>query len=184
MLLIITGNGKGKTTSAIGTAIRGLGWEKKIALVHFDKGGSHYGEQHIFDFLQAKNQIKDLDIFRFGAVRFNKKEQTFRLENTPKDKEEVQKGISKLLTLYKEGYFLIIADELISCLNSDLTDEAAVRDIIGQCPKDTHLMLTGRNAPDWLIEKADLVSEVKEVKHYFNPETSSVGQQAIKGLDY
>ncbi len=52
MLLIMTGNGKGKTTSAIGAAIRALGWGKKVGLILFDKGGSHYGEQHIFDLLQ------------------------------------------------------------------------------------------------------------------------------------
>jgi len=174
MLLVITGNGKGKTTSAIGTAIRGIGWGKKVAMVHFDKGGSHYGEQHIFDLLQEK-----ISVHRFGQQRFDENKKTFRFENTPEDKEEVKKGIDKLLTLYKEEYFLIIADELVSCLNFDLTDETTVRNLIGQCPKDTHLMLTGRNAPEWLIKQADLASEIQEVKHYFKK-----GQQAIKGLDY
>lgn len=174
MLLIITGNGKGKTTSAIGTAIRGIGWGKKVAIVHFDKGGSHYGEQNIFDFLQDK-----LDVFRCGQKRFDESKQTFRLENTDEDKIEVQKGIDKLLTLYIEGYFSIIADELINCMNLGLTDESTVKKLIDSCPPDTHLILTGRNAPEWLIEKADLVSEVKEIKHYFKS-----GDQAIKGLDY
>ena len=174
MILIITGNGKGKTTSAIGTAIRGLGWGKKVAIVHFDKGGSHYGEQNIFDLLQDK-----LDVFRYGQERFNEAKQTFRFENTPEDNLEVQKGIDKLHTLYKEGYFLIVADELINCLNLGLTDESTVKKVVDACPEETQLLITGRNVPDWLAEKADLISEIKERKHYYKKV-----KKAIKGLDY
>lgn len=175
MILVITGNGKGKTTSAIGTAIRGLGWGKKVAIVHFDKGGSHYGEQHIFDLLQEK-----LTVHRYGQQRFDEEKQTFRFENTEEDKAEVQKGIDKIYTLYKENYFLIIADELINCMNLGLTTEPSVRELVAACPADTHLILTGRNAPEWLIEKADLVSEINEVKHYHKKNKGD----AIKGLDY
>ena len=174
MVLIITGNGKGKTTSAIGTAIRGIGWGKKVAMVFFDKGGSHYGEQNIFDLLQEK-----IHVFRFGLDRFDEKTQQFRSENTEEDKKEAQQAIEKTLELCDQEYFLIIADELISCLNSGLIDEPSVQKLIDKCPKETHLMLTGRGAPGWLIEKADMVSEIKEIKHYFKS-----GKQAIKGLDY
>ena len=66
MILVITGNGKGKTTSAIGTAVRGLGWGKRVSMVFFDKGGSHYGERNVFDFLQPK-----MDVFAFGLERFD-----------------------------------------------------------------------------------------------------------------
>ena len=54
MILVITGNGKGKTTSALGTALRACGWEKKVAIAFFDKGGSHYGEGNTLKFLQEK----------------------------------------------------------------------------------------------------------------------------------
>ena len=174
MILINTGNGKGKTTSAIGTAIRSIGWGKKTALVFFDKGGSHYGEQKIFDLLQEK-----ITVHRYGQQRFDEKTQQFRSENTEEDKKEAQRALEKTLELFAEDYFLIIADELINCLNSGLVDEPSVRQLIDKCPKETHLMLTGRGAPGWLIEKADLVSEIKEIKHYFKS-----GKQAIKGLDY
>lgn len=169
----MTGNGKGKTTSAIGTAIRGLGWGKKIALVHFDKGGSHYGEQHILETLQ------ELDIFRFGEKRFDEETKKFRFENTDEDKKEAEKGIQKIKELYQQNYFLIIADELLACLHSGLVSEESVRQVLDQCPPETHLILTGRHMPDWMEERADLVSEIQEVKHYFKS-----GQQAIKGLDY
>ena len=173
MLLIITGNGKGKTTLAIGTAIRGIGWGKKVAMVHFDKGGSHYGEQHIFDLLQEK-----ISVHRFGQQRFDEKTRKFRFKNTEEDKKEAMRAIEKIMELCGQNYFLIIADELINCLNLGLIDEPSVRQLIGKCPKETHLILTGRNAPEWLIKKADMVSEIKEIKHYFKS-----GQQAIKGLD-
>ena len=174
MFFIITGNGKGKTTSAIGTAIRGIGWGKKTAVVFFDKGGSHYGEQNIFDLLQ-----ETISVHRFGQQRFDEKTRKFRSENTEEDKKEAERAIKKVLELCSQDYFLIIADELINCLNLGLIDEPSVHQLVDQCPKDTQLMLTGRNAPDWLIEKADMVSEIKEIKHYFKK-----GQQAIKGLDY
>jgi len=173
MLIVMTGNGKGKTTSAIGTAIRGLGWGKKAALVHFDKGGSHYGEQHILEKLQG------LDVFRFGKKRFDEETKKFRFENTDADKKETERGVRKIQSLYNKEYFLIIADELISCLDLGLTDELSVRELIDECPPALHLILTGRNAPEWMLKKADLVSEIKEVKHYFKS-----GKQAIKGLDY
>jgi cob(I)alamin adenosyltransferase len=174
MFFVITGNGKGKTTSGIGMAIRGIGWGKKTAIAFFDKGGSHYGEQHIFDLLQDK-----ISVLRFGKQRFDEKNQKFRFENTPGDALEAEKGIKAVMELYKKDYFLIICDELINCLNLKLTNEKSVKILITACPKETHLVLTGRNAPEWIIKKADLVSEVKEVKHYFKK-----GVKAIKGIDF
>jgi cob(I)alamin adenosyltransferase len=175
MILVITGNGKGKTTSAIGSAVRALGWDKSVAIVFFDKGGSHYGEQNILNLLQEKK----LDIFRFGLERFNEKTNTFRFENTDKDKTEASAALKKAFSLYNNGYFLIICDEIINAMNLGLVDELEVRDLVNQCPENIHLMLTGRNAPGWLIEKADLVSEIGDVKHYFKKQGG-----AVKGLDY
>lgn len=174
MIFIITGNGKGKTTSAIGTAIRGIGWGKKAALVFFDKGGSHYGEQNIFNLLQEK-----ITVLRYGQQRFNPETQQFRFQNTENDKKEAIKGIQKVMELLKENYFLIICDELINCLNLGLVDELKVKKLISVCPPSTHLYLTGRDAPQWLVEKADLVSEVREIKHYY-PKI----KKAIEGIDY
>ncbi len=123
--------------------------------------------------------MQNLDVYRFGEKRFNEKSQQFRFENIKDDKKEAESALQKIKDLYNKEYFLVIADELINCLNSDLIDELAVRDLINEWPENTHLILTGRNAPEWLIEKADLVSEVNEVKHYFTN-----GEDAIKGLDY
>ena len=174
MFLIITGNGKGKSTSAIGMAIRGSGWAKKTAMAFFDKGGSHYGEQHTFDLLQ-----ESISVLRFGEQRFDEKTGTFRFGVTDKDRSEVARGIKEISLLMEQGYFLIICDEIINCLNLGMTDKESVLSLIEKCPPETHLVFTGRNAPEWMIEKADLVSEVKEVKHYFKK-----GVKAIKGIDF
>jgi cob(I)alamin adenosyltransferase len=174
MILVITGNGKGKTTSALGTAMRASGWEKKTAIAFFDKGGSHYGEQNILDLLQEK-----IHILRFGLQRFDEDKKTFRFENTEEDKKEAERGLIAVRKLFSDNYFLIVCDELINCLNLGLVDEEPVRKLVADCPVDTHLMLTGRNCPDWLREKADLVSEVQDEKHYFKK-----GEEAVKGLDY
>ena len=174
MLLIITGNGKGKTTSALGTALRATGWGNKVAMTFFDKGGSHYGEQTILDFLQEKILTR-----RYGLQRFNEVDRTFRFENTPEDQQEAARGIDEVIKLFEDDYFLVICDELINCLNLDLINKDQLLNLLDACPPQTHLILTGRNVPDWLSERADLVSEVGEIKHYFKQ-----GTDAIKGLDF
>lgn len=174
MILVITGNGKGKTTSALGTALRASGWGKKVAIAFFDKGGSHYGEQNILDLLQEK-----IHILRFGLERFDETKKTFRFENTDGDKEEAERALKAVWELFTDNYFLIVCDEIINGMNLGLFDEEALRKLVSSCPPNTHLILTGRSCPEWLKEKADLVSEVQEIKHYFKR-----GKDAIKGLDY
>lgn len=173
MILIFTGNGKGKTTSALGAAIRAAGWGKRTAIIFFDKGGKYYGEQNIL------GKLKKIDIFRFGLPRFDEKKKTFRFKNTAADKAEAEKALYKVSELLKKKYFLIVCDEIINCLNLKLIGRADVEVMMKASPKTTHLILTGRNAPKWMIEKADLVSEIKETKHYFKN-----GTKAVKGLDF
>jgi cob(I)alamin adenosyltransferase len=174
MILVITGNGKGKTTSAIGTAMRGVGWGKKVSIVFFDKGGSHYGEQAVFDLLQPK-----METFRFGLGRFDESKQTFRFDHVPGDFEEAGKALAKVRELLAQDYFHVVADEVINAMNLGLIKEADVQRLVDECPAETHLLLTGRNAPAWLIERADMVSEVKEVRHHYKK-----AKKAIRGIDY
>ncbi|QQR83685.1 cob(I)yrinic acid a,c-diamide adenosyltransferase [Candidatus Peregrinibacteria bacterium] len=174
MLLIITGNGKGKTTSALGTAIRGIGWGLKVAIVFFDKGGSHYGEQHILELLQEK-----IESHRYGMERFNEANQTFRFENSAEDVKEAERANQKVMQLLEGHYNIIVADEIINAMNLGLLKEEQVKETLAKRPVETHLILTGRNVPDWLGDQADLISEVKEVKHYYKKVKG-----AIKGIDY
>ena len=181
MLLVITGNGKGKTTSALGTAIRASGWGNRVVVAFFDKGGSHYGEQNILDLLQAQpaGEQGKIDTFRFGLKRFDESTRQFRFTNTEEDKLEAEQGVERLIKLFPQDYFLLVCDEIINCLNLGLLKEESVSKLLEACPPETHLVFTGRNVPDWLFERADLVSEVQEQKHYFKN-----GKDAIKGLDY
>lgn len=174
MIFVITGNGKGKTTSAIGMAIRGLGWGKKVAVVFFDKGGSHYGEGRVLEKLKG-----EITVLRFGQQRFDEAAQTFRFSSTDEDRGEAKAGVEKVSEMLHEDYFLLICDELINAMNLGLIGEEEVKTLVDACPKETHLVLTGRNAPAWLIEKADLVSEIKEIKHYYKKM-----KKAIKGIDF
>ncbi len=173
MIIIITGNGKGKTTSGIGQAIRSAGQNKKTAIIFFDKGGNFYGEQVLLD------KISEIDVFRFGLERFDEKNQKFRFKNTLEDTKEAMKATEKILDLYKQNYFLIVADEFLNALNIGLLSEEKAMQIVDLCPKSTNLYLTGRNVPDWLAKKADLLSEVRNIKHYFNE-----GAKAQRGIEY
>ncbi|MBI5411775.1 cob(I)yrinic acid a,c-diamide adenosyltransferase [Candidatus Peregrinibacteria bacterium] len=174
MILVFTGNGKGKTTAALGAALRSAGQKKKTAVVFFDKGGEHYGEQKMLERLEDS-----IDIFRFGKERFDPKKKTFRFGNLPEDREEAKKASAQVLKCSSADYFLIVCDEIISCLDAGLLTDADVRAVIEALPATTYLILTGRHAPGWLIEKADLVTEMKEKKHYFKK-----GWTAIEGLEY
>ncbi len=174
MILVIAGNGKGKTTSALGTALRASGWGNRVVIAFFDKGGSHYGEQNILDFLQEK-----IDVKRYGLKRFDEKTRQFRFENRQEDKNEALRGLNEVKKLFSEDYFLVVCDEIINCLNFNLLEKKDLESLINSCPDSTHLILTGRNAPDWLKDRADLVSQIDDVKHYFRK-----GKDAIKGLDY
>ncbi len=174
MILIITGNGKGKTTSALGTAMRAAGWGKTVILAFFDKGGSHYGEQNILDLWQER-----IPTLRFGKMRFDEEARTFRFENTQADKDEAKRGLEEVQKHFKDKPFLIVCDELINCLNLGLIEEKELRAFLSACPQETHLVLTGRNVPEWLAEKADLISEINERKHYYKKV-----KDAVKGLDY
>ena len=179
MILIFTGNGKGKTTAGLGAAIRALGWGFSVRWVYFDKGGSHYGEHHILKFLQENFKGASFKFFQFGLPRFNEKKQTFRFENTKADKKEAALALKKVNELKKTKPFLIIGDEIINAMNLGLLPVKNVKALIHSWPKETHLILTGRNAPLWLISAADLVSDVGLKKHYFKN-----AKKAIKGLEY
>lgn len=174
MLLIITGNGKGKTTSALGTALRSAGWGYKTAVLFMDKGGNHYGEQNLLE-----TASPHLYVYRFGLPRFDEAAKTFRFENTPADEAEAERAVQQAIELMAQNYFLVICDELINCLNLGLLSQTSVERLLKAKSASTHLILTGRNVPEWLAEKADLISEVKEVKHYFKK-----GKLAIKGIDF
>ena len=155
---IYTGNGKGKTTAALGLLTRAVGHNFKIFLCQFLKGRD-YGELHTLK--------------KFETVTHE------RYGRGDEDKKLMREGYESLKNALLRGkYDIVIADEILGTLRYDLISVDEIKFLIKNKPETTELILTGRNAPDELIEMADLVTEMREVKHYFQK-----GIMSRKGIE-
>lgn len=166
---VYTGNGKGKTTASIGLAVRAAGHKEKTFIGQFLKG-QDYGELHA-----VKNLSPLITIEQFGRKGF------YHVTKDP-DKEDIQSarnGLDKCEKAMLSGkYRIIILDEINVTVYFNLLSEKDIHSFLDQKPKDVEIVLTGRYAPDSFIERADLVTEMKEVKHYYEK-----GIQARKGIE-
>jgi cob(I)alamin adenosyltransferase len=165
---IYTGKGKGKTTAAIGLAVRALGAGLKVAFVQFDKGhdgpGDYYFERRIL------RQLANLDLFPFGKERVLGPK-TFRFKNVEADFEEARKALSKAEDLIMDGgHDLVILDEIITCVMTKLVQPVEVIHLIDQYNQERkcELVMTGHEAWPELMTRADLVTDMRKVKHYFD----------------
>ncbi|MGP1470444.1 MAG: cob(I)yrinic acid a,c-diamide adenosyltransferase [Schwartzia sp. (in: firmicutes)] len=189
MLQIYTGNGKGKTTAAIGLSIRALGAGKKVYIMQFMKGLA-YSEQTVL-----RGFSPNLRLATTGKPFFVAQEGMLTPEEREAWGEEVVvfpagKPPADYVTLLGEGfseaarealsgaYDVVILDELNVALFFGLIDRGAVERLLDEISPAVELVLTGRGAPDWLIARADLVTEMKEVRHYY---TKGVG--ARRGIE-
>jgi cob(I)alamin adenosyltransferase len=172
-LHIYYGYGKGKTTSAIGLAIRALGAGKKVALVQFDKGydgvNEHYSERKIL------RSLPNLKLFPFGKERVLGPN-AFRFKNEPGDFEEAKAALGKareLLTGGDQG--LLILDELLAAVMCKLVTKEEVMDLVDLYNRDRkcELVITGHQVWPELVKKADLVTEMRKEKHYFDKKMPS-----------
>ena len=180
---IYFGYGKGKTTSTIGLIIRALGAGKKVSLVQFDKGyngkNEHYSERIILR--KLKEIGYPIEIYPTGMERMND-DGTFRFKNTPSDFLEARKGLKTASDLIKKGNMdLLILDEAIAAVDYHLLDKKDVDELINQFRKNQkfELVMTGHKLWQGLEEKADLVTEMKKIKHYFD-----AGIPARKGIEF
>ena len=167
---IYTGNGKGKTTASLGLVIRALGNKMKVGIIYFDKGGNFYNERKILDKL-------DIEYKAFGLIRINK--DGFRFKNTKEDIKEAKKGIECIKEYYKKDFDILILDEINTTIKNKLLEEDKIIEIIKNKPDKLELILTGRYCTDKIIKLADLVTEMKEIKHY-----SKTGLKARQGIEY
>ena len=164
---VYTGDGKGKTTAALGLALRAVGAGLEVYIAQFMKKRSYSELKSLRKF---KNSIK---IEQFGRQRF------VGQKTTKEDKLLAQKGLKKTKKAIESGkYNLVILDEINVALSYGLLKEDEVIEIIKCRPKGQEIVLTGRNAPQGIIELADLVTEMKEIKHYF-----SKGVKARAGIE-
>jgi len=167
MIHVYTGSGKGKTTAAIGAAIRAAGAGMNIFIAQFVKG-MHYSE------LEILQKLPNIAIEQFGRDCFIKK------EPTQADIDAAQKGWEKIKAIFKQDkYDMVILDELCIALYYNLISLDEVMNLLKNTDKKTEIIITGRYAPKELIELADLVTEMGEIKHYYND-----GIQARKGIEY
>ena len=170
---IYTGNGKGKTTAALGTGLRAHAQGKKVAFVYFDKGGDHYSEQKILDDL-------GIEYYRYGLDRIDPETGKFRFGVTAEDKAEGKKGLEKSEELMKRGDLaVLVLDELNISTHLGILAEKDSLHLIDLKPKELELIITGRDAPESFQNRADLVTEMQIKKHYFYQ-----GEPARYGLDY
>lgn len=173
---IYTGDGKGKTTAALGLVIRALGQQKKAAIVYFDKGGDFYGERKILDKLSGDN----FKYFATGLERFDRAKKIFRSGISSEDKREAERGLKIAKRLFKENNLdLLVLDEINPVIHLGMVVLEEFLRILESRPKTLELVLTGRNAPQALLDKADLITEMKAVRHYFTS-----GSQAREGIEF
>ena len=161
LVQVYTGDGKGKTTAAIGLAVRALGRGKKVTLIQFLKG-TETGE-----IIFAKKNIPGLKIFQFNSQKkFFKK-----MNENEKQilKEETEKGFNLAMENIRNSRCnILILDEIINALNNDLIKIENILEMINSKPRSLEIVLTGRNAPDEIIEAADLVTDMKKIKHPYD----------------
>ena len=172
LLIIYTGNGKGKTSAAMGTAFRAVGQGLKVMMVQFIKGSWHYGE------LDSAKMIPE---DRFQIVPMGRGFVKVGTEQPdPHDVEMVRRcwefGKEKMMS---GEYELMVFDEINYVIHYGMLPAEEVAEALAKRPEGVHAILTGRNAHPKLVELADLVTEMKEIKHPF-----AKGILAARGIDY
>lgn len=152
---VYTGNGKGKTTAAIGLAIRAAGAGLKVLFAQFVKG-LPYSEH------KALSRFENITIKQFGREGF------IHSKPSQEDIDKALEGYNYIMEVFKEDiYDVVILDEANIAVFFNLFSEDDLLKLMDKKPSNTELVITGRYATDRVIEKADLVTEMKEIKHYY-----------------
>ncbi len=201
---VYTGDGKGKTTSSLGLALRAIGQGFNVYIIQFMKGGAYTGE-----YIAIKNYLPNLEIAQFGRPCIKQQKQLklsgfsgvkspdmkifdfirediecadcrYCFLNDDIQRDYVEEGFKKALEVVMSGnYHLVILDEINTALSLSFLNLELVLDMIANKPKQVELVLTGRNAPDEIVHIASLVTEMKAHKHYFDK-----GIKARRGIEY
>jgi len=168
LIVLYTGNGKGKTTAALGMVTRALGNGWPVAVVQFIKGKWKTGEGKFFE------ALPEVDFHVVGRGF------TWESEDLAKDRATAQEGWEKARSLIESGeYSLVVLDELTYPIQYEFIDLEAVLEVLRERPKGVNVVITGRDASKALVEVSDLVTEMREVKHPFQE-----GVPAQRGIDF
>ena len=169
LLIVYTGNGKGKTTAALGLAYRMLGHGKKFSYIQFIKGSWRCGE------LESAKRYADLLDFHVMGRGF-----TFKSQNHEADVQAAREAwVLAEKTIRKGVHDMVILDELTYLVALQMVDEAVILEALAQRPSPMHVVVTGRGAISALVEMADLVTEMREIKHPLK-----AGVKAQRGVEY
>ncbi|MBC7232292.1 MAG: cob(I)yrinic acid a,c-diamide adenosyltransferase [Chloroflexi bacterium] len=169
LIQVYTGDGKGKTTAALGLALRAAGHGLRVYIVQFMKGWPHYGE------LSALAAQPNITLVQFGRPNF-----VNRKHPDPQDIRLAQEAYQHSLDLLANGqYDVVILDEINVALDYGLISLEQVLALFDAKPPHVELVLTGRNAHPQVIDCADLVTEMREIKHPYRS-----GIDGRKGIEY
>jgi cob(I)alamin adenosyltransferase len=170
-IIVYTGNGKGKTTSAIGTGLRAYGQGCKVLMLQFIKGTWKYGELEAIKKLEPDFKIVPLGM---GFIGVGGKGITDEERQNIRDSwERVKKEVMS------DKYDMIIVDEINYVIGYGLLPVEEVLELLDTKPARLHLILTGRGAHEKIIEKADIATEMREIKHHY-----AEGVEAQKGIEF
>ena len=171
LLLINTGPGKGKTTAAMGTALRAVGNGMRVLMLQFLKGSWHYGELDAVEAFAGKFVLKQMGR---GFVKIG------GAETDPEDIRLVEAAWEEArAAIFSGEWDMVILDEINYAIGYKMLDPAAVANALRNRPEMVHVILTGRNAHPLLVELADTVTEMREVKHAYQK-----GILAQRGIEY
>ncbi len=166
---IYTGDGKGKITAALGLAVRACGRGLRVVYRAVYERASTMGK------LTAIKYLPGVEVEQFGSEAFITKDQDVEFHRAM-----AQKGMARMKTVFKKNaHDIVIMDEIIVAVWFGLISEKEVLTLIQDKPRSTELILTGRRASDSLMETADLVTEMNEIRHYYN----TMGLTSREGIE-
>ncbi len=169
LLVVHTGKGKGKTTAALGMVVRAIGHGKKVGVVQFVKGAMTTGEKVVFDAFPAQVEFKPMG----EGFTWDTQDRSRDIATARTAWDEVKRMIAD------PSYDMVLADELNIVLRYDYLPLDEVLAVLTARPEMKHVIVTGRNAPEALIEAADLATEMTLVKHPFRS-----GVKAQPGIEF
>ncbi len=169
LFIVFTGEGKGKTTAALGMAMRAAGHGLKVCFIQFIKGGWHYGE---LDAVKRFEGLIDLHVMGRGF--------TWKSDNLAEDTRLAQEAWKMACAAINSGHYqMVVLDEFTYLLHYGMLEAGPCLDFLAQRNPQLHVVITGRHAPIQMIEAADLVTEMRMIKHPLKS-----GIKAQKGIEF
>jgi cob(I)alamin adenosyltransferase len=172
LVIVFTGDGKGKTTAALGVALRASGHGMRVSIVHFIKLPDISGEERAAERLRP-----EIEVVSLGRGFVNMGDSTVSIEE---HRSAVARAFDAASQRVRSGFWdIVVLDEINNAVNLGLIDVVPVIDLVRSKPSDQHIILTGRDVHPGLVAVADLVTEMRDVKHPYG-----AGVPAQQGIDF